>query len=78
MCWLTCWLTAQPTLKVKKNNQLVMRACDEKGAGGKVMAMGIRVAGDEEGEGGKAGDGVGNCHRPWYWREIYPDYGASC
>ena len=18
-----------------------------------------------------------NCHRPWYWREIYPDYGAS-
>jgi len=17
------------------------------------------------------------CHRPWYWREIYPDYGAS-
>jgi len=19
----------------------------------------------------------GECHRPWYWREIYPDYGAS-
>ncbi len=19
----------------------------------------------------------GRCHRPWYWREIYPDYGAS-
>jgi len=18
-----------------------------------------------------------NCHRPWYWREIYPDYGES-
>ena len=18
-----------------------------------------------------------SCHRPWYWREIYPDYGAS-
>jgi len=18
-----------------------------------------------------------DCHRPWYWREIYPDYGAS-
>jgi len=18
------------------------------------------------------------CHRPWYWRKIYPDYGASC
>jgi hypothetical protein len=18
-----------------------------------------------------------NCHRPWYWRETYPDYGAS-
>jgi len=20
---------------------------------------------------------AGNCHRPWYWQEIYPDYGAS-
>jgi len=20
---------------------------------------------------------AGGCHRPWYWREIYPDYGAS-
>jgi hypothetical protein len=19
----------------------------------------------------------GLCHRPWYWRETYPDYGAS-
>jgi len=19
----------------------------------------------------------GECHRPWYWRETYPDYGAS-
>jgi hypothetical protein len=19
----------------------------------------------------------GECHRPWYWREIYPDYDAS-
>ena len=27
-----------------------MGACDEKGEGGKAMAMGIRVAGDEEGE----------------------------
>ena len=50
MCWFTCWLTAQPTIKVKKNNQLAMGACDEKGEGGKTMAMGIRVAGDEEGE----------------------------
>jgi len=26
------------------------------------------------------GTGLGmvvGCHRPWYWREIYPDYGAS-
>jgi hypothetical protein len=60
VCWLTCWLTAQPTLKVKKNNQLVMRACDKKGEGGKAMAMGIKVAGDEEGEGDEAGDGVGD------------------
>jgi len=29
----------------KKNNQLAMGACDEKGEGGKAMAMGIRVAG---------------------------------
>jgi len=20
---------------------------------------------------------IDTCHRPWYWREIYPDYGAS-
>jgi len=37
-----------------------MGACVEKGEGCKVMAMGIRVAGDEEGEGGEAGDGVGD------------------
>ena len=37
-----------------------MGACDEKGEGGKAMAMGIRVAGDEEGEGDTAGDGVGD------------------
>jgi len=37
-----------------------MGACDEKGEGGKVMVMGIRVAGDEEGERDEAGDGVGN------------------
>ena len=30
-----------------------MRACDEKGEGGKAMAMGIRVAGDEEDKGMK-------------------------
>ena len=59
MCWLTCWLTAQPTLKVKKNNQLAMGACDEKDEGGKTMVMGIRVVGDEEGEGDEAGDGDG-------------------
>ena len=46
--------------KGEKNNQLAMGACDEKGEGGKAMAMGIRVAGDEEGEGDEAGDGVGD------------------
>ena len=60
MCLLACWLTAQPTIKVKKNNQLAMGACVEKGEGGKAMAMGIRVAGDKEGKGDEAGDGVGN------------------
>jgi hypothetical protein len=38
-----------------------MGACDEEGDGSKAMAMGgIRVAGDEEGEGDEAGDGIGN------------------
>jgi len=37
-----------------------MGACDEKGAGGKAMAMGIRVAVDKEGEGDEAGYGVGD------------------
>jgi hypothetical protein len=48
--------------KGEKNNQLGMGACDEKGEGGKAMAMGmgIRVAGDEVGEGDEAGDGVGD------------------
>ncbi len=60
MCWLTSWLTDQLTIKVKKNNQLAMGACDKEGEGGKAMEMGgIRVAGDEEGEGDEAGDGVG-------------------
>ena len=45
---------------MKKNNQLAMGACVEKGEGGKAMAMGIRVAGDKEGKGDEAGDGVGN------------------
>ncbi len=49
-------------MKVKKNNQLAMGACDEKGEGGKAMVMGIRVAvaGDEKGEGDEAGDAVGD------------------
>ncbi len=38
----------------------MMGACDEKGEGGKVMAMRIRVAGNKEGEGDEAGDGVGD------------------
>ena len=37
-----------------------MGACDKKGEGGKAMAMGIRVAGDEEGKRDEAGDGVGD------------------
>jgi hypothetical protein len=32
------------------NNQLAMGACDEEVEGGKVMAMGIRVAGNKEGK----------------------------
>ena len=51
-----------------------MGACDEKGEGGKAMAMGIRVAGDEEGEGDEAGDGIGDeggvrRRERWLWRQ---------
>ncbi len=46
--------------KGEKNNQLAMGTCDEKGEGSKVMAMGIRVAGDEEGEGDEAGNDIGD------------------
>jgi hypothetical protein len=35
------------------NNQLAMGACDKEVKGGKAITMGIRVAGDEEGEGDK-------------------------
>ena len=35
-----------------------MGAFDEKGEGGNAMAVEIRVAGDEEGRGDEAGDGV--------------------
>jgi hypothetical protein len=37
-----------------------MGAFDQKGEGGKAMAMGIRVAGDKEGKRDEAGNGVGN------------------
>ncbi len=37
-----------------------MGACDEKGEGGKAMAMGIRVAVDKKGERDEVGDGVGD------------------
>ncbi len=37
-----------------------MGACDKKVEVRKAMAMGIRVAGDEEGERDEAGDGVGD------------------
>ena len=51
-----------------------MVECDEKGEGGKAMAMGIRVAGDEESKGDEAGDGVGNKggvlrRERWLWRQ---------
>ena len=53
-----------------------MGACDEKGEGGKAMAMGIRVAvaGDEERGGDEAGDGVGDeggvqQRERWLWRQ---------
>jgi hypothetical protein len=51
-----------------------MGACVEKGEGKKAMAMGIRVAGDEEGEGDEAGDGVGDeggvqQRELWLWRQ---------
>jgi len=51
-----------------------MGACDEKGEGGKAMAMGIRVAGDEEGERDEAGDGIGDeggvqRRERWLWRQ---------
>ena len=46
--------------KGKKNIQLAMGACVEKGEGSKAMAMGIRVAGDEEGKGDEAGNDVGD------------------
>jgi hypothetical protein len=42
------------------NNQWEMGACDEEGEGGKVMAMGIRVAGDEEGKGNEEGNVIGD------------------
>jgi hypothetical protein len=44
----------------KNNNQLAMRARDKEGKGGKAMAMGIRVAGDEEGKCKEEGNGVNN------------------
>jgi hypothetical protein len=37
-----------------------MGARDKEGKGGKVMATGIRVGGDIEGEGNEKGDDIGN------------------
>ncbi len=56
------------------NNQLAMGACDKEGKGSKGMAMGIRVAGDKEGEGNKEGNGVGNKggvkqREQWLWQQ---------
>jgi hypothetical protein len=36
---------------MKNNNQLAIGACDKEGEGGKVMVTGIRVVGNEEGNG---------------------------
>ncbi len=46
----------------------------KKGEGGKMMAMGIRVAGDEEGKRDEAGDSVGDeggvrRRERWLWRQ---------
>ena len=51
-----------------------MGACDEKGEGGKVMAMGIRVVGDKEDERDEAANGVGDEGgvrriEQWLWRQ---------
>jgi hypothetical protein len=49
-----------------------MGACDKEGEGGKAMAVVIRVAGDEEGEGNDEANGVGNKggvkqREQWLW-----------
>jgi hypothetical protein len=51
-----------------------MGACDEEGKGDKVMAMGIRVVVNEEGEGDEEGNGIGNKGgvqqtEQWLWRQ---------
>ncbi len=51
-----------------------MGACDEVGKGGRAMAMGIRVAGNEEGKGNKEGSGIGNKggvqqREQWLWQQ---------
>ncbi len=51
-----------------------MGACDEEGKGSKVMAMGIRVVGDKEGEGNEEGNGIGNKgvvrrRERWLWQQ---------
>ena len=51
-----------------------MGACDEKGEGGKAMAMRIRVVGDKEGKRDEAADGVGDEGgvqriEQWLWRQ---------
>ena len=35
------------------------------------------TGGDKKTRNIRVGTRMGGCHRPWYWREIYPDYGAS-
>ena len=44
-------LAHRPADNKGEKNQLGIGACDEKGEGGKAMAMGMRVTGDEEGGG---------------------------
>ncbi len=49
-----------------------MGACDKEGKGGKAMAMGIRVMGNNEGKGNKEGNVIGNKggvqqREQWLW-----------
>jgi hypothetical protein len=59
---------------MKNNNQLAMGSCDKEGKGNKGMVMAIRVAGNEEGNGDKGGNSIGNMggvgqRGQWLWQQ---------